>query len=185
MREVGPRVQLRGNRLRELGLRVHLTEVPRMTSAFVYTSRRGAAGVEPWCTPHEAMLRDLRLCRADSFQETAGRLLTRFQCDLMQRILPQMSCTRGPTPASRPCDVYTKAQLPQSTGRSCTRGAVSRSVTSRAYQLEHVRVSQSLPLAVSWALTAAEESAPGLSRQLSELAGEVKAEVLRLGTRPQ
>lgn len=58
-------------------------------------------------------------------------------------------------------------------------------MTSRAYQLEHVRVSQSLPLAVSWALTAAEESAPGLSRQLSELAGEVKAEVLHLGTRPQ
>ena len=96
MREVGPRVQLRGNRLRELGLRVHLTEAPRMTSAFVYTSRRGAAGVELWCTPHEALLRDLRPCRADSLQETAGRLLTRFQCDLMRCILPQMSCTRRP-----------------------------------------------------------------------------------------
>ncbi len=42
MREVGLRVQLRGNRLRELGLRVLLTEVPRMTRASVYTSER------PW-----------------------------------------------------------------------------------------------------------------------------------------
>lgn len=89
----------------------------------------------------------------------------------MQRILPQMSCTRGPTPTTDGPWLYTRIRFPQ-----CDLACLP---------VEHVRVSQSLPLAVSWALTAAEESAPGLSRQLSELAGEVKAEVLRLGTRPQ
>ena len=132
---VGASCTPHGGATHDLGLRVHLTEGRCGSRALVYTSRRGAAGVEPWCTPHEAMLRDLRPCRTDGLQENAGRLPTRFQRDLMQRILPQMSCTRGPTPASRPCDVHTKAQLPQPTGRGCTRGSVSRSVTSRAYPL--------------------------------------------------
>ena len=88
MREVGLRVQLRGNRLRELGLRVLLTEVPRMTRASVYTSRRGAAGVEPWCTPHGGALRE------SSF----GVHLTRpcfVTCDHVGRIVskkPQVDC---------------------------------------------------------------------------------------------